>query len=299
MLLVTTIVWGGSFAIAKHLVEAGIDPMAQVAWRFGLASVLFVLLFARRVARRVTRRVARPGGRGMRDGAVLGALLYVGFGLQTAGLGVTTSSRSGFITALYVIFTPLLQVAVLRRAPSPNVVAAIVLVLLGLWGLTAPGGGIDGLIEPWRDGGFNLGDLMTLGCAIVFAVYIVVLDRVAAGSDIVMLTAVQLAVVAALAIAHVAVASALDALAGSVTMPDDAVSWSGILYLALFSSVLATYWQTRYQHETTPSRAAVIYTLESVFAAAIAAIFLGESLTLLSLVGGALIVGGLLVVARE
>ena len=288
MLVLTTLIWGASFSIVKYLIDAGVAPMAVTAWRFGLATVLFVLLFARRVT-------ALPARATLVHGLILGLLLHAGFALQTIGLGITSSSRSGFITALYVIFTPLLQIILTRRAPRPNVWLGITLVLLGLWGLTAPDGTLAGLIEPWRQGGFNPGDALTIGSALFFAIYIVLLDRYATGGEIVELTMIQLAVVAVCSTMHVGVESALQTTDGAVMIPAAIAPWAGIIYLSLLASVLATYWQTLYQRDTTPSRAAVIFTLESVFAAVIAAVFLGESLSPLAVAGGVLIVAGLLV----
>jgi drug/metabolite transporter (DMT)-like permease len=284
MLLLTTLVWGATFAITKALIDDGVAPMAIVAWRFTIAAVVFALVFLRRI--RFDSRTT------LLHGAILGLLLYAGFGMQAVGLGATTSSRSGFITALYVIFTPLLQIIVIRRAPSRSVWTGIVLVLLGLWALTAPGGVVSGLVDPWREGGFNVGDLQTLFSAFFFAIYIVLLDRFTADGDIVSLTSVQLVTVAVVSLAYLFATSDASA---AWAIPSTLGAWGGILYLALLSSVLATYLQTRYQRDTTPSRAAVIFTLESVFAAIVGAIALGESLTMLSLAGGALIIAGLLV----
>lgn len=284
MLLLTTLIWGATFALTKLLVDGGVDPLAVVAWRFTIAAVVFLLLFGRRVTQRATSQ-------SLLHGLLLGLFLYAGFGLQAVGLGQTTSSRSGFITALYVIFTPFLQILFTRRAPGRNVVVGIALVLIGLWGLTAPGGVVDGLIDPWSSGGFNRGDLLTLFSAFFFAIYIVLLDRFAR-DDVYTLTAIQIVTVAAIAAAQFLLTVGPGP---EMLIPATAGAWGGILYLALLSSVLGTYMQTRYQRETTPSRAGVIFTLESVFAAIIGAIALDESLTPLSLAGGAFIVAGLLV----
>ncbi|HVK39149.1 MAG TPA: DMT family transporter [Candidatus Kapabacteria bacterium] len=285
MLVATTLIWGATFAITKALIDDGVAPMAIVAWRFTIASVVFAAIFARTLRRGMSRVTVVHG-------LVLGVLLYAGFGMQAIGLGVTSSSRSGFITALYVIFTPLLQILVTRRAPSRNVWIGIVLVLLGLWALTAPGGVVAGLVDPWSSGGFNVGDLLTLISAFFFAIYIVLLDRYSADGDIVTLTSIQLVTVALVSLGHLAVTGSP---AASWAIPSTVGAWAGILYLALLASVLSTYMQTRYQRDTTPSRAAVIFTLESVFAALLGAVALGESLTMLSLAGGALILTGLLV----
>lgn len=289
MLLLTTLIWGATFSITKHLVDAGVDPMALVAWRFAIAAILFLLLFGRRVT-------LRPSRATLVHGTILGILLFAGFSLQGAGLQITSSSRSGFITVLYVIFTPILQVIITRRAPSRNVVIGIVLVLLGLWGLTAPGEHVSSLIDPWKEGGFNAGDLMTLVSAMIWGTYITLLDRFATSGDIATLTAMQLVVVAIAAPLYIAIESLLGGAVGRLTIPGTIESWAAMFYLAFLSTVVSTYWQTRYQRDTSPSRAAVIFTLEAVFAALISAAFLGERLTTLALCGGALIIAGLLVV---
>jgi drug/metabolite transporter (DMT)-like permease len=282
MLLLTTFIWGGTFGITKFLLQGSMQPLGLLVWRFGIAAVVFPLFYGHRLRNGLPRRAIERG-------AVLGLLLYLGFALQTMGLSGTSSSRSGFITALYVVFTPLLQVIVTRRAPSRPVMAGVMLVLLGLWGLTAPGGSVAGLFAPWKAGGFGMGDLLTLACAIVFAVYIILLDRFAPkAGEIAPMTWVQLMSATILLSIH-------RLLVEPWTMPSTTVEWGGMLYLAIFATVLSTYWQTRYQPMTSPTRASVIFTMESVFSAIIAAIFLNEWLGPIGIVGGVLIVAGLLV----
>ncbi len=284
--MIVTLIWGGTFASTKLLL-ATMDPMCLLAWRFGSAALIFLLLFGRRLARDAGRTLGSATN--LRQGIVLGALLYGGFALQTLGLRSTSSSRSGFITALYVIITPLLQILVTRRAPGRNVTYGIVLVLVGLWGLTAPGGEARGLIEPWQQGGFGIGDLLTLGCAAIFAVYIIVLDRMRGPAGPEALTAVQLLTTGACCTAHALIG-------GEWSAPVGVVGWGHLIFLSLFASVLATYWQTRYQRDTMPARAAIIYSLESLFAAIIGIVALGEHLGPVGIAGGALIFTGLLVV---
>src|SRR5512133_3696541 len=93
ILLLLTLIWGATFSLARFLVVSGVEPMAVVAWRFTIASGVFLVLFRGRLG-------GMPRRETLVHGAILGILLYLGFGLQTVGLGVTTSSRSGFITAL-------------------------------------------------------------------------------------------------------------------------------------------------------------------------------------------------------
>jgi drug/metabolite transporter (DMT)-like permease len=282
MLLLTTLIWGGTFSSTKALLSGSLRPMGLLTWRFGLAAIIFSVAYRRSIYRNIDRRTILYG-------IALGALLYAGFGLQTVGLGLTSSSRSGFITALYVVFTPLMQIFIIRTAPGRNVMIGIILVLLGLWGLTAPGGTFAGLLTPWSSGGFGVGDLLTLGCALAFAGYIILLDRAGTSTKgIAALTSVQLTTTAILCSTHCLIAEPWSA-------PSTGVELGLMFFLAFFASVLATYWQTAYQRYTTPSRAAVIYTMESVFSAAIAAVMLDERLGAVGVVGGVLIVAGLLV----
>jgi drug/metabolite transporter (DMT)-like permease len=281
ILLSITVIWGATFGTTKILLDT-LPPMVLLTWRFGIASVIFLLFFRKRLAGSLSRTT-------LLQGSLLGLLLYSGFALQTAGLGLTSSSRSGFITVLYVAMTPLLQVVLTRRLPHRHVVAGVVLVLLGLWGLTAPGGTLGGLIEPWRDGGFGLGDLMTLGCAFTFSIYILVLDNFSKDGPIIPYTAIQLVVCTLLAYSQ-------SLLSESWKFPSGVGDWSRLLYLSIFATVFSTYWQTRYQRDTTPTRAAVIFTMESVFAAIFAMLVLGEHMGPIALAGGVLIVSGLLTI---
>jgi drug/metabolite transporter (DMT)-like permease len=285
MLLLTTLIWGGTFAATKALL-ATLPPMGLLMWRFGIGAVLFGILYMKPLREGLRSAPARAF---VLPGIILGFLLYLGFGLQTIGLQFTSSGRSGFITVLYVVITPLLQTIITRRLPSARVMIGIVIVLAGLWSLTAPAGNLASLLDASGFSTFGVGDALTLICATIFAVYIIVLDRVSRDAPIAPLTAVQLFTTATLCAVH---SIATEPLKVPVSAPD----WGMLLFLAIFATVLTTYWQTRYQRDTTPTRAAVIFTLESVFAAILAMLFLDEKLGATGILGGALIVAGLLTV---
>lgn len=281
MLLLTTLIWGATFALTKALL-ATLQPMGLLTWRFGIAVVVFHAVFGRKL-RGIFNRTT------LLHGALLGFLLYLGFGLQTLGLQFTSSGRSGFITVLYVAITPLLQILVLKRLPALRVGIGIFVVLLGLWSLTSPAGPLSSLADASGFEDFGTGDLLTLGCALTFAGYMLILDRVSQNAEIIHLTAVQLITVFICSLTH-------SLLTEPWTMPGTIVDWSQMLFLAIFATVMTTYWQTRYQRYTTPTRAAVIFTMESVFAAIIGTIFLGENFGATGVLGGVLIVAGLLIV---
>lgn len=266
-LLGLTLIWGGTFAISK-LGLREITPMFMLAVRFAAASLLLLLLF-RRSLFPLTRLQ-------LRKGATLGLFLFLGFAAQTVGLTLTTASKSAFITGLMVVFVPLLQVAVERKPPRVGNLVGVAVVCAGLWLLTAP-----------DIAGINAGDLLTLLCAALFGMYIVYLDMVSDAMSTAQLTFLQLAATAVLAAAG--------------TLLFEEVRWSAspgslatLAYLVVFATVIAMYVQTRYQKDTTPTRAAVIFTLEPVFASVLAWFLLGEELGPRALAGAALILGGVL-----
>jgi drug/metabolite transporter (DMT)-like permease len=268
VLLGTTLIWGGTFAVTKFgLLD--VSPFLLVAIRFTLASLIYLLLFSREVLASSRADLLR--------GALLGFFLFVGFATQTLGLSHTTASKSAFITSMMVVFVPLLQILIERRAPTVGNIIGVVIVCTGMWLLTSP-----------EEAAFNVGDGLTLVCAIMFAFYIVYLDIASKKTAPVRLSFLQIAVSAVLSI----VATPLfETAAFSFSMSLLGV----ILYLTLLATVLTTYTQTRYQKDTTPTRAVIIFTLEPVFASIIAAVFLSEHLDGVALFGAALIIAGVLV----
>lgn len=267
-LFLCTFLWGGTFVVVKGgLAEA--SPMVFIAVRFAIATVLFIPLIW------VSRRAVNA--RSLLNGAVLGVLLAVGFIGQTVGLQYTSASKSGFVTGLLVIFTPIFQVLIERRAPRPGSVIGILLVLVGLYLLTSPSGS-----------SFNRGDFLTLICAAIFGVYIVYLDIASNISDTRVLTWMQFVV------------TLVIAGAGSLLFEQRRFNPTtdlilALLYLSVLATALTLTLQTRYQKETTPTRAAVIFSLEPVLAAIFAYLFRGERIGALGVLGGGIIVGGLLV----
>ena len=267
VLLALTLIWGSTFVVGK-LVLVSITPLQMIAARFTLATVFLLAFFSRRIFPLTRRQLLRGG--------VLGVFLFLGFVAQTVGLTMTTASKSAFITGMMVVFVPLLQVVIERRSPRIGNLAGVAVVTGGLWLLTSPAGAA-----------FGTGDMLTLVCAVLFAVYIVYIDVVAHEMSALQLTFIQMA---SNAIFSLAGSAAFDTLPARV--PGGAVV--AILYLTIFATALTTFMQTRYQKETSPTRAAVIFTIEPVFAAVSAALVLGEQIGVGGAAGGGLIIGGVL-----
>src|SRR5258708_6350008 len=181
--------WGSSFAILRSLLGDGAaSPLALVAVRMSMASLLLLAYLA--VFRRSQLRMGREL---LRDGVFAGALLGIGFLLQTEGLQRTTASRSGFLTGTVVVFVPLIEFVVDRKRPALPALIGVLLAFVGITVLSSPGAGVSQATAT--------GDILTLLCAIVFAGQIVALGRIAPKYPVLPLLLLQLATIAVLAAA--------------------------------------------------------------------------------------------------
>ncbi len=267
-LLVVTLCWGVTFPLIKGALGYT-GPLTFVALRFPLALVMMWPLLRFRIPARST---LIPGG-------LLGFLLAGSLYAQTLGLVTTTPTRSAFITGLSVILIPILYPVFTRRLPGRWPVAGAATATVGLFLLTGPG-----------SGGVARGDLITLGCAVGFAIYIIlieVLTRRHPFRDLVLVQFLILAVV----FAPAALA------AGEPLRWGPALAWG----LAVTGPVFAftNYLQNRFQRDTTATRAGVIFTAEPVFASFFSFLILGETLTAVQWLGGGFIVAGILVAEQR
>ncbi len=266
-LLATTLVWGGTFAVVK-LGMQDVSPILLIAIRFTIAGFLYAGLFWRQIFPLSRAQVMKA--------TILSLFLYAGFVSQNIGLTITTASKSAFITSMMVIFVPVLQFVIERKAPRIGNICGIAVVCAGLWFLTSPTGAA-----------FNAGDALTLVCAILFAFYIVYLDVVSREMSALQLTFLQMAIISVLSTVSVAL----------FETPRFVVTSQSILtmlYLTFLATALTTYVQSRFQKDTTPTRAVVIFSIEPVFAAIIAYVLLGEQMGGAGILGGVLIIGGVL-----
>lgn len=266
-LIALTAVWGSTFFMIRDLV-AVIPSVDFLAVRFGLAAAVMLAAFWPRV------RALPP--RELRVGVALGVLYGLAQMLQTEGLAHTSASVSGFVTGMYVVFTPLLSAALLRERVSPATWGAVALSAAGLGVLS-----LSGLA-------FGPGETMTLGAALLYAFHILTLGRTSTPANAVALSVVQLAVIA--------VVCAVGAIPGGVALPQTPGQWAVVGYMVVAASIGAMLVQTWAQAHMSAVRAAIVMTLEPVFAALFAVLAGGESLTWRMLVGGGLIVAAMYVI---
>jgi drug/metabolite transporter (DMT)-like permease len=268
-LLCVTAIWGLTFVMVQDAV-ARTPVLSFLAERFLLAALVAAVL-----ARRQLRGLSRDG---WRAGVGMGLFLTAGYVLQTYGLTRTTAAHSGFITGLFVVFTPLLAAVVGRRRPSPITVVCMVLSLSGLALLA----GVGGKLHP-------LGDGLTVGCALAFAAHILVTDRATRGHAVSALLVVQLGVCG--------LACGVGAAAqGRLDVPPTGSVWLALLVTALFASALAFFVQTAAQRLVSPERTALILAGEPAFAGLFAYLLKGERLSSAGWAGAALILAAILLV---
>ena len=261
LLVLLTAVWGSTFFLIRDLVET-VPPTDFLAVRFSIAAVLMLVIFWPHVRR--LRRHEWVVGLGL--GAVYGLAQL----LQTIGLAHTDASVSGFITGTYVVLTPVFSALLLGERLPPSTWGAVGLATVGL-GVLSLRGGLS----------FGLGETLTLACAAVYALHIIGLGRWSTPSHATGLAAVQM-----IAIAVVCVGSALP---GGIVLPSGTGQWTAVLYMATAAGVLALWVQTWAQARMTATRAAIVMTLEPVFAAFFAVAAGQESPTWRMVVGGVLV----------
>lgn len=264
-LLAVTAAWGSTFFLIKDLVEV-VPPVDFLAVRFAIAAAALFLLRP--------RTVLALRGDGLRRGVVLG-LVYGGAQiLQTVGLAHTSASVSGFVTGMYVVFTPILAALVLRQRIGLLVWVAVGIATVGLGFLS-----LEGLAIGYGEG-------ITLLSALLYALHIVMLGAWTSAREAYALAVVQMAVIAVLCFAISA--------PGGIVLPQTGGQWVSMVYMALVAGAFAMLAQTWAQAHLPATRAAIIMSMEPVFAAAFAIGFTDESLTLRTLAGGALVLAAML-----
>jgi drug/metabolite transporter (DMT)-like permease len=273
-LVLVTVVWGSSFVVVNTVVRDS-PPLGFLFFRFALAAALSFLLALRRPRTRAL----------IRDGTIIGALLAAGMAFQVVGQVETTASNAAFLTGLSVVLTPFAAFARTRRLPSLENGIGIVLAGAGFLLLTFPKGA----------GSINRGDVLVLACAICFAFYIVELSLRTEAHDPFWLTTVQLAMVAAAAALLAPVARLAGMAAELRPIVWEGTFLRGVLYLGTLGSVGTFLTQTWAQRHMSATHAAIIFALEPVWAALLAAWLLEERLGATGLWGGALVLAGIVV----
>ncbi len=282
-LFLTTLIWGGTFTIVKVVLN-DISSMLFIGLRFLVAS-LIILPFAFYKLKKIDRQQFKMG-------LILGFLLFIGFAFQTVGLKYTTASKSGFVTGSAVMFIPLIQFLIERVKPSLAQIIGSFIVLIGLVFLSVSGSSLSNFFEE-LGGNFNIGDFLTLLCAISYAMYVIYLDLTSRKVDVLNLVFMQIFVTSVLAFIFSFFLAGINFEEVKFNLTKELLF--GLLYTSILATVITTLLQTKYQKEVSPTNAGIIFSFEPVFAAIIAVIFLGDVISGFTTAGCILIFTGLIV----
>ena len=261
-LLLVAFVWGSTFLVVQQAISS-LPPNAFNAVRFTIAA-LFLLLFQLVLYPRQIREYNRQL---LLAGAILGFWLCLGYGLQTVGLLYTTSSKAGFITGLSVVLVPLFAFLLLRDKIKPAAVVGVVLAAFGLYLLTQN-----------RSFVFNPGDVLVFGCAISFAMQIVITGKYAKRFPALPLAITQLGTVAGLSWIYAILFEEYQLAFDPQILFIPEVAW-GLFITSIFATALAFLAQTALQKHTSSTRVALIFALEPVFAALTSYVVIHEVLS--------------------
>jgi len=264
-LLAVTACWGSTFFLIHDLLER-VPTLDFLAVRFSIASVTLVLL--------APKALGRLTHDSRRHAVVLGGLYGVAQILQTAGLAETPASVSGFITGMYVVATPVFAALILHNRIGRLTWLAVLLAMVGLGVLTL--------------GGFSVGygEALIFVAAMIYALHIVGLGAWSDPQQAIGMSIVQLIVIAVICLVCTA--------PGGIVLPDRPADWASVLYMAIFAGAGAMIGQTWAQAHLPPTRAAIIMSMEPVFAALFAVLLGGESATVRMVIGGLLVLAAML-----
>lgn len=257
-----TLAWGSSYLLMKVGLN-GIGPFNLIALRFGIAFICMFLVFLP-CFKKLTWRTCLKG-------VLMGVILFLIFTGMVCGVNHTTASTAGFLTSTTVVLVPVLKSVLERTFPAKPVIASICMATCGLFLLTAK----DGVA-------LDKGALLCLMGAFFYAVYIIVLDKIAKKEDAFLISIIQLGVASALG-------AIFMVLLETPSLPETPLEWGAVICLGLVCSAYGFIVQPIAQKYASPEKIGLIFALEPVFSAVLSFLFLHEILEVRGYVGAILI----------
>lgn len=269
-----TLIWGATFVIVKNAL-ADASTLVFIAVRFVIAPLLLAIVFWRTLRKTSLKETLA--------GVWIGLFMFAGYVFQTTGLLYTTPSKAAFITGTSVVMVPVLAAIFWRAKIGIWIVAGVIAAAFGLYFLTVPLAGFTHL---------NRGDILVFGCAISFAMHILVVGHYSPKYSAGALAFHQIATTGVLAWIALPIASA----AGWETPRFHSTPqlWIAILVTAALATDLCFYVQVWGQQHTTPTHTAILFSLEPVFAGLTSYLLVGERLSHRALAGAGLILAGII-----
>ena len=259
-MLATAAVWGGSFVLMKDAIQEQ-DVYSFLSSRFLVASALMIA-YRPNVFKGLTSKF-------IRQGVLAGVLLGGGYIFQTLGLAKTTVSNTGFITGLYLVFTPLISLIILKRKVLNIQWLAVVVATLGLFLISYNGISI------------GIGEILVLISALFYGAHFVALGEWSDGKNTYALTLIQILTVSAIA--------SICALINGYQLPPSSNVWQAVLFTAFFATFLAFIVQTKAQSVMSATAASVLLAMETPFALFFGLVFNSDPLTMRIIAGGTMV----------
>jgi drug/metabolite transporter (DMT)-like permease len=270
-LVAVAMIWGATFVLVKRAL-ADVSTLLFLALRFAAATAALLFVFRKHLR---SPKLAYS----LRGGVFAGTCLFAGYVLQTFGLKYTSASKTGFITGLYIPLVPLFSSIFYRRVPQIAELAGIATAFVGL-----------ALMTVERDLlSLSVGDLLVAGCAVAYSFHMLVLGRYAKAADTGVLTVTQVATAGLLS-------AATFWWAEPIRIQWSRDVWIALAVTSLLATALAFAVQTWAQRWSSPTRTALIFSMEPVFAWATSYAVAGELLSRRATIGAGLILAGILMV---
>ena len=275
LLLIVSIIWGSAFAAQQIGMQEGLGPMTFNGLRFALGSLALipVIIWRKKMAGDACEAAKLP----YVGSAAAGVFLFAAASFQQIGLQYTSSANSGFITGFYILFVPVIGMFFGHKRPAASG-CAILVCLAGFYLLSVSG-----------NFAVSKGDLLTLICAMLWACQILVIDHVAGKGDPIRIAFLQFTICAALSLAA-------GLLFENCTFSQVKAASGAIAYAGIMSVGIAFTLQVVCQKRCPPGPAAILMSLEAVFAALAGYLILNQTLTGRAVAGCGLILCGVLIV---
>ena len=267
LLLLVTIIWGSGYVVNDVLLES-LSAFQLLTARFGLTFIMLLFVFHAKI--KTINKVT------FKKGLILGALLYAAFAFQTVGLIYTTPSKNAFLTQISVVFVPLLSYLFFKEKAELKTQLGIILSLVGVGFMSLNG-----------FGGINLGDVLSLVCALFFALQVILMGEYIKGEEAVSLMIVQMGTAGLLG-------GVISLMQGNLYLGGNIGVDLRLLFLALFGTLFSYGVQTASQRHVGASEISLILSLESFWGMAFSMVILKEIVSGREMLGAWLILAGVM-----
>ena len=269
LLLLCAFIWGTAF-VAQSSATDYVGTFTFVFARSLLTSVVLLIAYRLFTKKEERARIQAMKKTYLLRGVIIGAILFSACSFQQAGIAYTTTAKSGFVTALYIVLIPIIGVLFMKKRIGRLVWVGVAVALVGMC-----------LLCLKDDLSINFGDLLTLVCALLFSFHVIAVDELCGDLNSILISAIQFATGALLALPIMLIAEKPEL--GSIL-----ACWPSIIYAGVFSGAIAYTLQIVGQKYAEPTLASLLMCLESVFAALGGWVLLGQVLSVRELIGCAL-----------